>query len=69
MHVLLLSEGLVAMAAEERQGGPKGFAPPIRPLPEARLVPSQWNADPTAVAFTYRHDKLRGRDIRVGTGT
>lgn len=65
VHVVLMSEGFVAMAAEESGNGPKGFAPPVRPVPESRLLPSGWNADPTAVTLTYRHDHLKGRDIKV----
>lgn len=66
IHVIMLLEGFTCYAEEEEKGGPTGFAPPIRAVSPLRLVPSKWNADPANVCLTYRHDQLKGRDIKVG---
>ena len=67
VHVLLSQGGFVAIAAEEqgKGNGPKGFAPPIRPIPETQLVPRNWNADPTAITFRYQHPSRRGKEYQV----
>lgn len=65
VHVLLLEEGFVCYGEDEQKGSPTGFAPSIRPVSRSRLVPPRWNADPANVCFTYRHDMLKGRDIKL----
>ncbi len=65
VHVVLLAEGFVCYAKEEEKGGPTGFAPPVRAVTPSRLVPATWNADPANVCLTYRHDRLRGRDLKL----
>lgn len=65
VHVLLQEEGFVCYGEEEQKGGSTGFAAPIRPVLRSRLVPPRWNADPANVCFTYRHDGLKGRDIKL----
>ena len=65
LHIILLLEGFICYAEEEEKGGPTGFAPPIRAVPESRLVPAKWNADPSNIGFTYRHSGLPDKDIKV----
>lgn len=66
VHAILLEEGFACYAEEEQKGGgPAGFAAPIRAVPPGKLVPPRWNADPANVCLTYRHDKLKGRDLKV----
>jgi hypothetical protein len=65
VHAILLDEGFTCYAEEEQKGGPTGFAAPIRAVPPSMLVPPKWNADPANVCLTYRHEKLKGRDLKV----
>lgn len=65
LHIILLLEGFVCYAEEEEKGGPTGFAPPVRAVPETRLVPSTWNADPLNIALNYRHSGLRDKEMKV----
>lgn len=65
VHAIMLKEGFTCFAEEEQKGGPTGFAPPVRAVPPSKLVPAGWNADPANVCLTYRHDRLKGRDLKV----
>lgn len=66
VHALLLREGFSCIAVEEQNGkGPKGFAPPVRVVPENKLVPPRWNADPGACTFQYRHSAKPGKEFQV----
>lgn len=65
VHAIMLEEGFACFAEEEHKGGPTGFAPPVRAVPLSKLVPAGWNADPANVCLTYRHDRLKGRDLNV----
>ena len=65
LHIILLLEGFVCYAEEEERGGPTGFAAPVRAVPESRLVPARWNADPSNIAFNYRHNRLEDKEIKV----
>ncbi len=67
VHAILLEEGFACYAEEEQAGGPTGFAAPVRAVPPSKLVPPRWNADPANVCLTYRHEKLKGRDLKVCT--
>lgn len=66
VHALLLREGFSCIAVEEQNGkGPKGFAPPVRVVPESKLVPPRWNADTGACTFQYRHNTKPGKEFQV----
>lgn len=65
VHAIMLDDGFACFAEEEQKGGPTGFAPPIRAVTPSKLVPAGWNADPANVCLTYRHDRLKGRDLKV----
>lgn len=42
VHCLLLSEGFVCTGQDDKAGAVKGFAPPVRDVPEDKLVPDRW---------------------------
>lgn len=65
VHLVLLGRGFLCYAEEEEKGGPTGFAPPIRPIPPSRMVPSRWNDDPTNICLAYRHAGLGDREVQL----
>ncbi|CAM9141548.1 unnamed protein product [Discosporangium mesarthrocarpum] len=54
LHCLLVDAHFIPTAKEKGAGEVKGFAPPIRDVPEDKLVPSDWDMENSAVCFQYR---------------
>lgn len=66
LHCLLLEKGFIATHVED-SGKPalRGFAPPVRDLPNGQLVPPQWNQQKGVASFTYRHPSLNGKEHQL----
>lgn len=61
LHCLLVSEGFVCTGQDDKAGAIKGFAPPVRDVPEEKLVPDNWDADGAVVSFRYRLPATPGK--------
>lgn len=42
LHCLLVTEGCVCTGQDDKAGAIKGFAAPVRDIPEEKLVPDRW---------------------------
>lgn len=42
LHCLLVTEGCVCTGQDDKAGAVKGFAAPVRDIPEEKLVPTRW---------------------------
>lgn len=60
LHCHMLDAGFTCVA-EVKQNQVSGFAAPVREVPEARLLPDQWNHDPALCAVMYKHRALPGK--------
>ncbi|CAM9243007.1 unnamed protein product [Ectocarpus sp. 4 AP-2014] len=61
LHCLLLTEGFVCTGQDDKAGAIKGFAAPVRDVPQEKLVPDRWDADLSAVSFRYRRPDCTGK--------